>query len=64
MATVYLVRGENGGEPESYVFGVYATQKEAEARASFIENDEDEGGFEFVWVESLTVGQDVMNSNR
>ncbi len=61
---VYLVRGENGGEPESYVFGVYKTEKEAKARVMFIEEDEDEGGFEYVWYEEMTLGKDTFNSNR
>lgn len=61
---VYLVRGENGGEPESYVFGVYKTEKEAKARVKFIETDEDEGGFEYVWYDEMTLGEDVMNCNR
>jgi hypothetical protein len=61
---VYLVRGENGGEPESYVFGVYKTLKEAKDRVTFISEDEDEGGYEYVWYDEMTLGEDVFNSNR
>jgi hypothetical protein len=61
---LFLVRGENGGEPESYVFGVYATIAEAEARVKFISEDEDEGGYEYVWYEDMIIGEDVVNCNR
>lgn len=61
---VYLVRGENGGEPESYVFGVYATEAEAEARVKFMSTDEDEGGYEYVWYDEMTVGEHTFQCNR
>lgn len=61
---VYLVRGENGGEPESYVFGVYKTLKEAKARVKFIKTDEDEGGYKYVWYEEMALGENVCNANR
>lgn len=60
---LYMVRGENGGEPESYVFGIYQTLKEAKNRIKFIETDEDYG-LEYVWYDVVTVGKDIMLANR
>jgi hypothetical protein len=60
---VYVVRGENVGEPESYVFGVYQTLKEAKARVKFIEENEDYW-FGYVWYDSVKLGSDVFLANR
>lgn len=60
---VYLVRGDNGYEPESYVLGVYATEKEAKARVKDIEKSDDEV-LEHVWYDEVTVGEKIFLSNR
>lgn len=58
---LFVVRGENGGEPESYLLGVYATEDEAEARVQEI-YDEDE--LELAWIEDVELGVSTFLSNR
>lgn len=60
--TFYLVRGENGGEPESYTFGLYKTEKDAMARIKSLREEGED--FEYMWYDELTVGEDVFLSNR
>lgn len=62
MNTMFLVRGENGGEPESYVLGLYSSETAAQARID--EMTEEGEALEYMWFEELTVGLDVFNSNR
>ena len=50
--TFYLVRAENSGEPESYVFGLYVTETEAQERVDSIENE----GFEYAWFDEVQLG--------
>lgn len=59
---VYVARGENRGEPESYTLGAYATQAEAKARLkSLIAEDE---GLECMWVDKMELGKALFLSNR
>lgn len=68
MDTVYIVRGENGGEPESFTLGAYATEAEAKARLTQLETGVDEygdpQGFEFMWIDELKLGQPCFVGNR
>ena len=50
--TFYLVRGENRGEPESFVFGLYTTADRADERVAEIEEE----GYEYVWYDEVQVG--------
>ena len=49
--TFYLVRGENSGEPESFVFGLYATETDAQERVDSLEEE-----YEYVWFDEVQVG--------
>jgi hypothetical protein len=60
---VFLVRGENGSEPESFVLGVYKTEKEAKARVRAIEKSDDEA-LEYVWYDEMTLGENAFIANR
>lgn len=48
----YLVRAENSGEPESYVFGLYDTADRADERVAEIEDE----GYEYVWFDEIELG--------
>lgn len=48
----YLVRAENGGEPESYVFGLYDKEHKAQDRVTDLEDE----GFEYAWYDEVQVG--------
>ena len=58
---LFVVRGENRGEPESYLLGVYATLEEAKARVLEIEHV---CGLELAWFDDVELGETVMLSNR
>ena len=49
-STFYLVRAENRGGSESFVYGIYATEAEAEARVSAIEAD-----YDYAWYEEVAL---------
>ena len=59
---VYVARGENSGEPESYILGAYATQAEAEARLKALIAEDT--GLEYMWVEKMEIGKAMFLSNR
>ena len=48
MTSIFIVRAENDGCPESYIYGVYPTVELALARVKFLETDED-FGYEYAW---------------
>lgn len=50
--SLFLVRGENGGEPESYVFGLYKDEQQAQDRVKDIEDE----GYEYVWYDEIQLG--------
>jgi hypothetical protein len=58
MNTLYLVRYENGGEPESYVGGLYDNQQDAEVRCNVLEED-----YDYVWYDEVKLG-DLKLCNR
>lgn len=58
MNTLYLVRYENGGEPESYIGGLYDNQQDAEVRCTSLEED-----YDYVWYDEVKLG-DLNLCNR
>jgi hypothetical protein len=52
MNTLYLVRYENSGEPESFVGGLYDNEQDAENRCQVIEAE----GYEYVWYDEVQLG--------
>jgi hypothetical protein len=57
MTNVYIVRAEDGGCPESFVMGLYPTEKLANERIEFLKNSEDYC-FQYVWFNKVEVGVD------
>lgn len=55
MTSVFIVRAEYSGSPESTIYGVYPTVELAKARVKFLETDE-EYGMEFAWYDEVKVG--------
>ena len=55
MTSIFIVRAEDRGCPESYIYGVYPTVELARARVKFLETDE-EYGMEFAWYDEVKVG--------
>lgn len=55
QTSIFIVRAEMGGAPESVIYGVYPTVELAEARVKFLETDEDYG-YEFAWYDEVKVG--------
>ena len=55
MTSIFIVRAEDRGAPESTIYGVYPTAKLAEARVKFLETDE-EYRMEFAWYDEVKVG--------
>lgn len=48
----YLVRAENSGEPESYVFGLYKDEQQAQDRVKDMEDE----GYEYAWYDEIELG--------
>lgn len=59
---VYVARGENSGELESYTLGAYATQAEAKARLKALRAED--VGLEYMWVDKMEIGKALFLSNR
>ena len=57
MTSVFIVRAENRGAPESYIYGVYPTAELAQARVKVLETEEPYG-YEFAWYDEVKVGPD------
>ena len=55
MTSIFIVRAEDRGAPESTIYGVYPTAKLAIARVLFLQADEDYG-HEFAWFDEVKVG--------
>jgi hypothetical protein len=56
MTSVFIVRAENRGAPESYIYGVYPTAELALARIAVLEGKD--FGYEFAWYDEVKVGPD------
>ena len=55
MTSIFIVRAEDRGAPESIIYGVYPTAKLASARVLFLRTDE-AYGHEYVWFDEVKVG--------
>jgi hypothetical protein len=65
--SVYIVRAENSGCPESYMCGVYPTEELAEKRIAILEDEDGEYCFEYAWYDEVKVGEngaDCFECNR
>ena len=54
MNSIFIVRAEDRGAPESIIYGVYPTAKLAEARMAVLEGEDFQ--HEFVWYDEVKVG--------
>ena len=54
MTSIFIVRAEYCGAPESHIYGVYPTAKLAEARMAVLEGEDFQ--HEFVWYDEVKVG--------
>ena len=54
MTSIFIVRAEYRGAPESIIYGVYPTAKLAEARMAVLEGEE--FGYEIVFYDEVKVG--------
>ena len=54
MTSIFIVRAEDRGAPESIIYGVYPTAKLAEARIAVLEGEDFE--HDFAWYDEVKVG--------
>ena len=54
MTSIFIVRAEYRGAPESFIYGVYPTAELAEARCVVLEGEE--FGYEIVFYDEVKVG--------
>ena len=54
MTSIFIVRAEYRGAPESIIYGVYPTAKLAEARIAVLEGED--YGYEITWYDEVKVG--------
>jgi len=54
MTSIFIVRAEDRGAPESMIYGVYPTAKLAEARIAVLEGED--FGHDFAWYDEVKVG--------
>jgi hypothetical protein len=54
MTSIFIVRAEDRGAPESMIYGVYPTAKLAKARIAVLEGED--FGHEFAWYDEVKVG--------
>ena len=54
MTSIFIVRAEDRGAPESMIYGVYPTAKLALARIAVLEGEE--FGYEITWYDEVKVG--------
>jgi len=54
MTSIFIVRAEDRGAPESMIYGVYPTAKLAEARIAVLEGEDFE--HDFAWFDEVKVG--------
>jgi len=56
MTSIFIVRAEDRGAPESIIYGVYPTAKLAEARCAVLEDSRQDFCHDFVWFDEVKVG--------
>jgi hypothetical protein len=54
MTSIFIVRAENSGAPESIIYGVYPTVELALARIAVLEGED--FGYEIAWYDEVKVG--------
>ena len=54
MTSIFIVRAEDRGAPESMIYGVYPTAKWARARIAVLEGED--FGHDFAWYDEVKVG--------
>jgi len=54
MTSIFIVRAEDRGAPESMIYGVYPTAKLALARIAVLEGED--FGYEITWYDEVKVG--------
>jgi hypothetical protein len=54
MTSIFIVRAEDRGAPESIIYGVYPTAKLAEARIAVLEGED--FCHDFAWYDEVKVG--------
>ena len=65
MTSIFIVRAEYRGAPESIIYGVYPTAELAKARCAVLEGED--FGHEFAWYDEVKVsanGADCEFANR
>ena len=65
MTSIFIVRAEHRGAPESYICGVYPTAELAKVRIQVLEGED--FGLEFAWYDEVKVssdGADCFFANR
>jgi len=56
MTSIFIVRAEDRGAPESIIYGVYPTVELAQARMAVLEDSRHEFCHDFVWYDEVKVG--------
>ena len=56
MTSIFIVRAEYSGAPESHIYGVYPTAELAKARIAVLEGED--FGYEITWYDEVKVGPD------
>ena len=56
MTSIFIVRAEYCGAPESHIYGVYPTAELAKARIAVLEGED--YGYEITWYDEVKVGPD------
>ena len=56
MTSIFIVRAEDRGAPESIIYGVYPTVALAEARCAVLEDSRQDFCHDFVWYDEVKVG--------
>jgi hypothetical protein len=56
MTSIFIVRAEYRGAPESIIYGVYPTVELARARMAVLEGED--YGYEITWYDEVKVGAD------
>jgi hypothetical protein len=54
MTSIFIVRAEDSGAPESIIYGVYPTVELAQARCAVLEGED--FGHDFAFIDEVKVG--------
>jgi hypothetical protein len=56
MTSIFIVRAETQGAPESVIHGAYPTIALAEARCNFLKEAVEDYCYDYVWYDEVKVG--------